>query len=62
MINPIKWLREGMPLKGKIIIIAVLLLVIMVGGGVVAFKFYDFTQNNPKFCVSCHLMKPAFEA
>jgi predicted CXXCH cytochrome family protein len=55
------WLREGIPLRGKIII-AVLLLVILTGGGVVSFKFYDFTQNNPKFCISCHLMKPAYEA
>jgi len=57
----LQWLKEGIPLKGKIII-ALLMLVIMIGGGVVAFKFYDFTQNNPKFCVSCHLMKPAFDA
>jgi len=56
-----EWLREGLTLKGKIVI-AVLLLVIIVGGGVVAFKFYDFTQNNPKFCISCHLMKPAYDA
>ncbi len=55
------WIRESLTLKGKIII-AVLLLVIIIGGGVVAFKFYDFTQNNPKFCVSCHLMKPAYDA
>lgn len=61
MFNPFKWLREGMPLKGKIII-AVLLLCMMVGGGIVAFKFYDFTQNNPKFCVSCHLMQPAYDS
>ncbi len=59
--KPFRWLREGMPLKGKIII-AVLLLIIFTGGGIVAFKFYDFTQNNPRFCLSCHLMKPAFEA
>jgi nitrate/TMAO reductase-like tetraheme cytochrome c subunit len=61
MLNPFKWLKEGMPLKGKIII-AVLFLAMIVGGGVVAFKFYDFTQNNPKFCVSCHLMQPAYDA
>lgn len=61
LLNPFYWLRDGMPLKGKIII-AVLLLSIMVGGGFVAFEFYDFTQNNPKFCVSCHLMQPAFTA
>ncbi len=61
MFNPFKWLREGMPLKGKIVI-AVLFLAIVIGGGIVAFKFYDFTQNNPKFCVSCHLMQPAYDA
>ncbi len=61
MFNPFNWIKTGMPLKGKIII-AVLLLVMTTGGGVVAFKFYDFTQNNPKFCVSCHLMQPAFNA
>ncbi len=52
--------QEQMTLKGKILV-ALLLLVIIIGGGVVAFKFYDFTQNNPKFCISCHLMKPAYE-
>ncbi len=55
------WIKESLTLKAKIII-AVLLLVIIIGGGVVAFKFYDFTQNNPKFCISCHLMKPAYNA
>ena len=57
----LSWIRESLTLKGRIII-AVLSLVIIVGGGVIAFKFYDFTQNNPKFCVSCHLMKPAYDA
>lgn len=55
------WLKEKLTLKAKIII-SVLVLVIAVGGGVVAFKFYDFTQNNPKFCVACHLMQPAYDA
>lgn len=59
--NLFTWLREGMPLKAKVII-AVLLLFILAGGGIVAYRFYDFTQNNPRFCISCHLMKPAFEA
>ncbi len=61
MVNKLQWLKEGLTLKGKIII-TVLLLVIIIGGGVIAFEFYDFTQNNPKFCVSCHLMKPAYDA
>jgi hypothetical protein len=45
MVIPFEWLREGMPLKGKVII-AVLFLVILVSGEVVALKFYDFTQNK----------------
>jgi nitrate reductase cytochrome c-type subunit len=61
LLTPVRWIKEGVPLKGKIII-AILLLFIIIGSSIVAFKFYDFTQNNPKFCVSCHLMEPAFEA
>ncbi len=57
----LSWIKGSLTLKGKIII-AVLLLLIIIGGGLVAFKFYDFTQNNPKFCISCHLMKPAYDA
>lgn len=60
-IKPLKWLKEGMPLKGKVII-AILLLIIFTGGGYTAFRFYDFTQKSPKFCVGCHLMQPAFDA
>jgi nitrate/TMAO reductase-like tetraheme cytochrome c subunit len=48
-------LKEPITLKAKLLIIA-LISVIVFGGGFVAYKFYDFTQNNPKFCVGCHLM------
>lgn len=58
--SPFRWLEKEMPMKGKLII-AVLLLVILGGAGYISYSFYDFTQNNPSFCVSCHLMKPAFE-
>jgi nitrate/TMAO reductase-like tetraheme cytochrome c subunit len=44
------------------LIIASLLLLIIAGAGIGAYKFYDYTQNDPNFCISCHLMKPAFEA
>ena len=54
-------LKEPIPLKAKVLIL-VLILVIVGGGGFVAYKFYDFTQNNPKFCVGCHLMQPAYDA
>lgn len=53
-------LKEPVSLKAKLVIIA-LILVIVSGGGFVAYKFYDFTQNNPKFCVGCHLMQSAYD-
>lgn len=61
LLTPFKLLEKGMPLKGKIII-ALLFLLIIFAGGIIAFKFYDFTQNNPKFCISCHLMESAFKS
>ncbi len=54
-------LKEPISLKAKLLIV-VLLMVIVFGGGFVAFKFYDFTQNNPKFCVGCHLMQSAYDS
>jgi hypothetical protein len=54
-------LKEQLSLKAKLLIIC-LLLIIVGGGGFIAFKFYDFTQNNPKFCVGCHLMQPAYDS
>jgi hypothetical protein len=54
-------LKEPISLKAKLLIIT-LILIIVFGGGFVAYKFYDFTQNNPKFCVGCHLMQPAYDA
>ena len=39
----------------------VLVLVVIAGTGGVAFYSYDYTENNPKFCVSCHLMQTAFD-
>ena len=54
-------LKEPLTLKAKILIIS-LVLVIFSGGGFIAYKFYDFTQNNPKFCVGCHLMQEAYDS
>lgn len=53
-------LRGPLSLKAKLLILT-LLTVIVAGGSTVAYLFYDFTQNNPKFCVSCHLMQPAYD-
>ena len=58
---PFRWLDAGLSFKGKLII-ALLLFVVLAVAGYSSFRLYDFTQNNPKFCVSCHLMKTSFEA
>lgn len=52
--------KEPLTVKGKIVIIS-LVLVIFGGGGFIAYSFYDFTQNNPKFCVGCHVMQEAYD-
>lgn len=52
-------LKEPISLRAKLIIIA-LVLVIVFGGAFIAYKTYNFTQNNPKFCTGCHLMEPAY--
>lgn len=53
-------LAEPLSLKAKLLILS-LGAIVVVGGGYIAYLFYDFTQNNPKFCVSCHLMQPAYD-
>ncbi|MBI4822773.1 MAG: cytochrome c3 family protein [Nitrospirae bacterium] len=60
-IGSFKGLISDIPFRGKLVI-ALLLVIILAGAGFGAFKFYDFTQNNPRFCLSCHLMEPAFKA
>lgn len=54
-------LQEPLTLKAKLLIIT-LIVFILGSGGFVSYKFYDFTQNNPKFCVGCHLMQPAYDS
>jgi len=54
-------MKITLSVKAKVLI-AIIAIVFLAGGGIVGYKFYDFTQNNPKFCISCHLMKPAFDA
>lgn len=39
----------------KIVVAALLVL------AVPSYFIYDYTQNNPKFCTSCHLMNDAYE-
>jgi len=54
-------LKEPMNLRAKLVILA-LALVIVFGSVFAAYKTYDFTQNNPKFCMGCHLMQTAYES
>lgn len=37
-----------------------LLLLISVIGGIVGYRYYEHTQKDPEFCVSCHLMQESF--
>jgi nitrate/TMAO reductase-like tetraheme cytochrome c subunit len=49
------------PAKVKVIL-AVLALFFLAGTGFIGWKFWDYKENNPKFCVTCHLMTPAYAA
>ncbi len=42
--------------------LAAILLVVVAGGAFGGYKFWDYKENNPKFCVACHLMTPAYKA
>lgn len=42
--------------------IVLLLLLLSIMGGVVGFRYYKHTQEDPEFCVSCHLMQEAFKS
>jgi len=37
-----------------------LIAIIAVLGAVVGYKYYRYTQDDPAFCMSCHMMKEAF--
>jgi len=45
-------------LKGFVL---ALIAVISVLGVVVGYKYYRHTQDDPEFCMSCHMMKEAFQ-
>jgi nitrate/TMAO reductase-like tetraheme cytochrome c subunit len=42
--------------RNQILLIVGLLVVL-----IPSFFIYDYTQNNPRFCTTCHLMNPAYE-
>lgn len=47
--------------KGKILL-ALIFLVFLAFAGLLGFQMFDYTQSNPNFCVSCHLMQESFDA
>jgi predicted CXXCH cytochrome family protein len=55
-----KVFKQTISAKGRLII-AALILVMVVGGATIAYQVHDFTENDPTFCVSCHLMQTAYD-
>ena len=43
----------------KAIVFLLLLLTIM--GGIVGFRYYHYTREDPQFCTNCHMMQEAFK-
>src|ERR1017187_6192567 len=41
--------------------IVLLLLLVSVIGGIVGFRYYKHTKEDPEFCMSCHVMQDAFK-
>jgi cytochrome c nitrite reductase small subunit len=41
--------------------IVLLLLMLTVIGGIVAFRYYAYTKEDPEFCTKCHMMQEAFK-
>jgi nitrate/TMAO reductase-like tetraheme cytochrome c subunit len=39
-----------------------LILIVAVLGAVVGYRYYSYTQDDPHYCASCHLMKDAYTA
>ncbi|MEK6673131.1 MAG: NapC/NirT family cytochrome c, partial [Nitrospirota bacterium] len=46
-------------LKGFVLALIALVSVL---GIIVGYKYYRHTQDDPEFCMSCHMMKEAFNA
>lgn len=50
-----RWLAVVPPL-----VLVIVALVFVAAAALGGWKFYDYTENNPKFCASCHIMDPAY--
>jgi len=53
-------LKQGLSVKAKMAI-ALVIVIFMAGGSLVGLKLWDYKENNPKFCMGCHLMQEAFD-
>jgi cytochrome c nitrite reductase small subunit len=53
-------LKQPISLKAKILILTGV-VVVLGGSGYTGYRVYDYTQNNPNFCVGCHLMQQAYQ-
>jgi nitrate/TMAO reductase-like tetraheme cytochrome c subunit len=51
--------ESGLSVKLKATIL-VLALIFIVASAFIGYSVFDYTQNNPRFCVSCHLMADAY--
>ncbi len=52
------WLAR-LPVVVKVAI-GVVLVVLIFGGSYASYRIYDYTQNDPEFCRSCHTMETAW--
>ncbi|MEK9154688.1 MAG: cytochrome c3 family protein [Patescibacteria group bacterium] len=52
------WKATGFNFKTAFFIVTAIMVVILSFG---PFYFYDFTHNNPKSCVMCHIMQSAYD-
>jgi predicted CXXCH cytochrome family protein len=51
--------RGGIKFK---VIIGLLIGLVVMGAGFASLHLYDYTENEPKFCLNCHLMQDAFHS
>jgi hypothetical protein len=48
-------------MKGRIVVL-IFALLFLIGGGFAGYRIYDYVENNPTFCKSCHIMEIAYAA
>src|SRR3989338_11715118 len=46
-------------MKSRVLVL-ILVLLLLIGDGIVSYRVYDYLENNPTFCKSCHIMETAF--